>query len=203
MNKKISKDILIQLYQNKLSMMEISKKLNCSLNKISYWMHKYKIPRRKISNALYIKNNPLGNPYKIKKIKLDNYSFLLGLGLGIYWGEGNKADKYSIRVGTSDPNMILTFRHFLITICSVKNEKFHYSLMCFKDTNPNTAAEFWAKKLKIKKIQLGKITQIASMGKGTYKKISKNGVCTIYVYNIKLKKWLMAELEKINYNVEH
>ncbi|MDZ7587320.1 MAG: hypothetical protein U0946_06185, partial [Patescibacteria group bacterium] len=59
---------------------------------------------------------------------------------------------------------------------------------------------YWSKKLTIKPKQLGKITQISSMGKGTYKKTSQYGVCTIYVNNIKLKKWLMAELDKINYN---
>ena len=196
---KISKNKLKTLYLSGLSMMEISIKLKVSLHKVAYWMNKYNIPRRTINDALYQKYNPHGNPFKIKKIKFNN-SFLFGLGLGIYWGEGNKADKYSVRVGTSDFKMILLFRKFLTNICSVPKNKFHYSLMCFKDTSTNIVRNYWSKKLTIKPKQLGKITQISSMGKGTYKKTSQYGVCTIYVNNIKLKKWLMAELDKINYN---
>ncbi len=199
----ISKNLLKKHYASGLSMMEISKMLHVSPNKINYWMNKYKISRRTLNDALYKKYNPHGNPFKIKKIKSISDTLLLGLGLGLYWGEGNKADKYSVRIGTTDAQMILIFRQFLSNICGVPKEKFKYSLMVFKNASVDKASEFWTKTLKIRSTQLGKITKISPMGKGTYKKISNFGVCTIYVYNIKLKKWIMAELEKINYNNQY
>lgn len=195
-----NKSVLKNYYSSGLSMMQISKKLHVSPNKISYWMNKYNITRRRINEALYKKYNPQGNPFKIKKIMSTTDTFQFGLGLGIYWGEGNKADKYSIRVGTTDAQMILTFRRFLSNICGVSKEKFKYSLMVFKNASINNAKAFWTKTLQIKSLQLGKITRISPMGKGTYKKISNFGVCTIYVYNIKLKKWLMDQLKLIHYN---
>lgn len=196
----INKLQLKKLYFSGLSMMQISKKILVSPNKIAYWMHKYKIPRRSINDALYQIYNPHGNPFKIKKIVSKKDILLFGLGLGIYWGEGNKANLYSVRVGTTDAQMILVFRRFLTQICGVPKEKFKYSLMVFKNASTDKARKFWSKTLQIKPNQLGKITQLKPLGKGTYKKVSEFGVCTIYVCNIKLKQWLMAELKTIQYN---
>ena len=181
-------------------MMEISKKLNVSHNKIVYWMNQYNIQRRTRSEAVYKKHNPKGNPFRIKQIKNKKDFFIYGMGLGIYWGEGNKADKNSIRIGTSDPQMIIQFRYFLLYVCGVPISKFKYSLMCFKNSNISLAKKYWSKALKIKSKQLGKVTKIPPMGKGRYKKISNYGVCTIYVNNTKLKKWIMDELETLKYN---
>jgi len=195
-----SKTQLKTLYDSGLSMMQISKKLKVSHSKIAYWMKQYNIPRRSIKKAAYIKHNPSGNPFKIKKIKLKKDYFIYALGMGIYWGEGNKADKYSVRVGTSDPTMILKFKEFLIKICKVQEKKLKYSLICFKNSSVKKAKHYWSKKLGIKPTQLGKITQIKSLGKGSYHKTSTYGVCTIYVFNIKLKKWILDQLKFLKYN---
>lgn len=181
-------------------MMDIAKKLKVSGHKIAYWMDKYNIKRRSINDSLYLKYNPNGDPFKIKQPTTIQEAFIYGFGLGIYWGEGNKADKYSVRIGTSDPEMILKFRNFLQKICSVPTSKFKYSLMCFKDTPPEKAKKFWIEKLNLDSNQIGKITSLKPLGKGTYRKISLYGVCTIYVFNIKLKKWLMDQLDLIKYN---
>lgn len=197
---KVDKNRIKSLYCGGLSMMEISKKLKISHHKVAYWMNKHKIKRRSISEALYKRYNPYGNPFKIKLPRTPKDFYLFGLGIGIYWGEGNKADKYSVRVGTTDPEMILIFRKFLETICTVPKTKFKYSLMCFNDTKPEFAKNFWVSKLNIHKEQIGKVTRLKSLGKGLYKKTSQHGVCTIYVFNIKLKKWIMDQLDLIKYN---
>ena len=55
----IEKQVLVNLYnKEKLSMKEISKKLNCSIHKVSYWMNNHKISRRTISEGVYIQHNP-------------------------------------------------------------------------------------------------------------------------------------------------
>ena len=196
----INKNRLRSLYANGLSMMDIAKKHHVSLHKSTYWMLKYGIKRRSFNDALYKKYNPNGDPFKIKVPASINEAWLYGLGMGIYWGEGNKADKYSVRVGTSDPEMILIFRCFLEEICGIAKSKFKYSLMCFKDTKTESAKNFWVEKLNLNSDQIGKITSLKPLGKGSYRKISQYGVCTIYVSNIKLKKWIMDQLQLIKYN---
>jgi len=87
----IKKDFLVDEYQIKRkSVSDISKLLKCSQNTVTYWLQKYNIKKRNISDALYIKNNPRGNPFLFKTPKNSQQWFLYGLGLGLYWGEGNK-----------------------------------------------------------------------------------------------------------------
>jgi hypothetical protein len=54
----------------------------------------------------------------------------------------------------------------------------------------------WANILVVPEGKFGTIVQVPKQGKGTYKKKSQYGVCTITVSNIKLKRWLMDEIKK-------
>jgi len=178
-------------------MYEISKIYKCSVHKIAYWMRKFGIERRSRSEANYLKYNPYGNPFKIKANLNAQDLFLKGLGLGIYWGEGAKTNKYSLRVANTDPGVIRAFRRFLFEICGVRADKISYSLICFNDSDPILSKSHWSEELGILPEKFGKITIIPKQGKGNYKKKSMFGVCTINVSNIKLRDWLIGELESL------
>ena len=193
----LSRVTLIQLYEQGNSMVEIAQTLRCSPHKIVYWMDKYEIKRRSRSEALYRKRNPFGDPFLIKQNLNEKDIFLYGLGLGIYWGEGEKVSKYSIRVANTDPYILILFSDFLQKICGVKKEKMTFSLVCFNDSDPIKAKNYWAKMLGISDKKFGKIVIIPKQGKGVYKRKSQFGVCTITVSNIKLKLWIMQELNKL------
>lgn len=193
----ISKIKLRDLYSSGKSMVEISQILNFSPHKILYWMDKYSLQRRNRSDAMYIKANPLGDPFSIILEKTPNEMLLFGLGLGIYWGEGEKASKHSVRVANSDPYVLLTFFRFLQGICGVKKEKITYSIVCFNDSDKTRVLDYWSKLLSVSREKFGTIVQIERQGKGIYKKKSKYGVCTLTVSNFKLKAWIMGELEKL------
>lgn len=192
------KEKLERLYKSGLSMMEMARKLGCSPRGIGYWMNKYNIPRRSRSEANYIKYNPRGDPFKIKSKLNKNDILLKGLGLGLYWGEGDKSSNNTqVRISNTDPSLIKKFKEFLIKICGVKKKKFGYSLVIFNDGNKKEAIKFWTKHLKIKRSQLGKIIIIPSQGKGTYKKKSQFGVLTITVSNKKLKEKVLKQIQQI------
>lgn len=191
----ISKEELERAYKSGKSMWEISQGLGCSVHKVVYWMNKYDIARRTWSEASYVKLNPGGDPFLIKQELTFFDQFLLGLGLGIYFGEGEKVSRHGIRVANTNVKLIKTFRAFLEEICGVSREKIKYSIICFNDTTPSVASNYWSKELGISNDKFGKIVQIPPQGKGTYKRKSLYGVCTISVSNIKLKQWLMSQLE--------
>jgi len=196
--KKLSKNELIELYSKGFSMMEISKKIGCSHHKVAYWFTKYNIKRRTLSDAIYIKSNPGGDPFHIKE-KLSNDDLLLkGYGLGIYWGEGNKVTPHAIRVANTDISMLKSFIRFLNIICGVKNNKITYSIVCFNDSVVGEVTDFWARELNIPVEKFGKIVQVPQQGKGNYKRKSKYGVCTVSVHNIKLKKWIMDQIQEFS-----
>jgi len=192
------KEELERLYNNGLSMMEIAKGSDCSLSGVKYWMDKYAIPRRSRSEATYIKRNPDGDPFQVKNKLTRNEIFLKGLGLGLYWGEGDKSSNNTqVRISNTDPRLIKKFKEFLIKICGVKEGKFKYYLMIFNDSDKEKAVRFWEDKLNIQRNQLGKIVIIPPQGKGTYKKKNQLGLLNIAVINKNLKEKILGMIDKI------
>jgi hypothetical protein len=194
---RLSKKRLALLYAQGKSMAEIASTMKCSVHKIVYWMGKYGITRRNRSDAAYLKANPYGDPFTIKTKRTKEEEALYGLALGIYWGEGNKATPHAVRVTNTDVAIIKVFVCFLRSICQVHREKIHYSIVTFNDIDPDKASRYWARQLKISRSKFGTIVSIPQQGKGTYRKKSRYGVCTVTVGNIKLKSWIMSELEKM------
>jgi hypothetical protein len=200
MNKKLSFKRLSGLYIDKhKSAAEIANLTSYSENGVNYWLRKYNIKKRNISDAIYLKHNPEGDPFKIKTKFNRKEGELKSLGLGIYWGEGDKSpNNTSVRVGNTDPFLIKKFREFLRKIYQAKEEKFSYGLILFNDIKESKAVNFWKKHLGIKRKQLGKITIIPPQGKGTYKKKSEHGVLTVSFTNKKLKEHILENIK--NYN---
>src|SRR3989344_8859355 len=100
----LSRTNLLKLYvKNKHSTAEIAKILRCSEHKINYWLAKYKIKKRPISEAIYAKNNLYGDPFKIQKLKTRKDIELFNLGVGLFLGEGTKRSKFNVVLANSDP----------------------------------------------------------------------------------------------------
>lgn len=188
---------LRKLYINKKqSLSEIATKLNFSVHKITYWMSSYQIPRRKQSEANYIKANPDGEPFCIKKKLTRDEVKLKYLALGLYWGEGGKTVKHNVTVVNSDVYVVRQFRNYLIEICQVRENKIKYYLQTFKDNDIEKAKIYWSKHLSIDPKLIHTAKPIHSMGKGNYKKISNFGVMNISFFNMHLKEYIMKEIGK-------
>ena len=181
------------------SMQNIAIELGCSLNKVKYWMDIHGIPSRSISEAVYLKNNPKGDPFKVKKLTNKNDLFIMGLGLGLYWGEGTKSNKNSIRLGNTDPALILSFIKFMDRVYGVKKEKLKFGLQIFNDIISQDALSFWVNILGVDRNRFQKVVVTPSRGFGTYRKKVKYGVITIYYHNKKLRDILCGELKKMGF----
>lgn len=194
---RIPRAILVRWYREKgKSMPEVARILQCSPHKVKYWLEKYEIPRRRYSEALYLKNNPDGDPFQFVSPRSIEEAKLFGLGLGLYWGEGTKASKNSIRLGNTDPLLIKKFIEFLVRIFHVRKEDMRFSLQVFSDMSPDVAMDFWVKHLKIKRGQFYKTTVTRSGSIGTYRKKSQYGVLTLYYQNSHLRKLIGDLLPK-------
>ncbi len=179
-----------------LSMQSIALKLDCSVNKIVYWMNEYQIERRSISDAIYKKHNPHGDPFALKSVGTLPDAKLLGLGLGLYWGEGTKADKYSVRLGNTDPALIRMFMLFLVKLFGVRREDLRFGLQTFTDIDPQEALGYWLSELDVQASQFYKITVTISGSIGTYRRKSLYGVVTVYYHNKKLRDLLIDMLPR-------
>ncbi len=76
-------------------------------------MDRRHIQRRPRSDAAYQKKHPKGDPFKFRPVINMEDAWLQGLGIGFYWGEGNKANKWSVRLGNTDPVLVNYFITFL------------------------------------------------------------------------------------------
>jgi len=191
----LEKDKIFELYHKKgKSMQEIADTLGCSLHKVAYWMEKHEIKRRSRSDATYLKRNPDGDPFKFNSPKNLEEAKLFGLGLGLYWGEGTKANKNSVRLGNTDPELIKRFMDFLIIFFAIKKDDMYFGLQIFSDINPNAVLDFWVKRLKIKRSQINNPVITKSRSLGTYKKKSEYGVLTVMYHNKKLRDLLVSLL---------
>lgn len=175
-------------------MNDIAIQLGCSIHKVTYWMKKHNIPKRSISEAIYNKNHPHGDPFDFSVPTNPEKLLLYGIGMGLYWGEGTKSNKYSVRLGNTDPELIVTFVQFLTEICNIRKEKLRFGLQIFSDTTPETALNFWLKRLRVDSEQFYKITVTRSGSVGTYKNKSEYGVVTVYFNNKKLRDILVQQL---------
>ncbi|OHA02274.1 MAG: hypothetical protein A3H71_00970 [Candidatus Sungbacteria bacterium RIFCSPLOWO2_02_FULL_48_13b] len=198
MNTIPSKELLVTLYvRRKKSAKEISRLLNCSEHKIHYWLDRYRIFQRSISDALYIKHNPNGDPFHIKRPKTIEEGVLFGMGIGLYWGEGTKRNKNSIRLGNTDPKLIRKFIEFLRKMYGVKMSKLHFGLQIFSDMPPRQALQFWLNHLNVPASQFYKVTVTPARSIGTYRQKTRYGVLTVYCNNRKLRDIICQTIENI------
>ncbi len=160
-------------------------------------MERYKIKKRNISDAIYSLKNPNGDPFEVRVLKTRAEFLLFGLGLGLYWGEGNKRNMNSVRVTNTDPGVINIFVSFLKKIYKVKEDKIKYGLQLFDDSNPKKSLLFWQQVLNVDESKFYKVVISKVRGSGTYKNKSENGVITVYFNNSKLRNILVAEIEKL------
>ncbi|MBI4138761.1 helix-turn-helix domain-containing protein [Candidatus Uhrbacteria bacterium] len=87
----ITKKKLELLYlQQGRSQQDIANAFGCSLNRVAYWVKKHGIRTRSISDAVYLKCNPDGDPFHFIGPQTLKEAKLFGIGLGLYWGKEQK-----------------------------------------------------------------------------------------------------------------
>ncbi len=127
----LAKELLEDLYQSKfLSVQKIADSLMVSRASVNKSLIQHQITLRTKSETAYLQH---GKKFEIKKQLNQEETILYGIGLGLYWGEGNKVDEYSVQLGNTDPSIILTFVKFLRVICGVSNSDIRYGLQIFND----------------------------------------------------------------------
>lgn len=194
----LSKKHLQELYEKKrLPVSAVAHMLGCSQNKVSYWLSRHGIAKRSIRDAMYNKWNPLGDPFKARRPSTVREAVLYGLGIGLYWGEGTKANKNSIRLGNTNPALIKKFIDFLVAFYQIDRQRLRFGLQIFSDTHADDTLEYWARYLKVPKSQFyPKVIVTPHRGIGNYRQKTKHGVVTLYFNNSKLRDIICRAIDE-------
>ncbi len=141
-------------YGANLSMSDVAKALNISIDSVVYLMRKNKLERRKFTEArkIVFRNKPFS--FKVNTINSIRQKELEIAGLMLYWAEGYKSDRSSgIDFANSDPQMIKIFIDSLRLMYTLDESRFRVLLYCYSNQNTRKMIDFWSKLTAIPKKQ--------------------------------------------------
>lgn len=132
-------------------------------------------------------------------LKKTEDAILFGLGIGLYWGEGTKSSKTSVRLGNSDPRLIRKFIDFLVIIYGINRSRLRFGLQIFGDMNKERVLQFWTTYLNISRTQVyPSIVITPHRGVGNYRKKTQHGVLTLYFNNKKLRDTICRAIDDMS-----
>lgn len=122
---------------------------------------------------------------------LKNPLFLIGLG--IYWGEGDKTDNGRVAVINTDPELLRIVVGFYRQCLGVLNSSLRIGLFIYEDINEEEITVFWSDILRIPRQQFIKTQVLKSRSRLTKQK-SKYGICSLYFssteFSVKIHEWI-------------
>jgi hypothetical protein len=191
----MDKQLLCDLYwKKKLSMMQIAQQCQTTHPRVYYWFKKYGIHRRSWCESAYVKQNPKGDPFYIRRDLSTRERELLLACLMLYWGEGHKTNRYSVQIANLDFRILQLFVKFLREICGIDENKLKLYVQLFNKFDKDIAKKYWAEKLKIPEHHITVNHHIDKRSKEKHQR-SKFGIARIQVHNYKLKAWIDKQLE--------
>ena len=147
-------------YKDKLSTVEIAKKLKVSPWVVLKFMKRRNLSRRtfKESNAIKFDRKPVS--FSVRQKLSEEERKLKIVGAMLYWTEGSKPNpknrSWTVDFVNSNPRMIKLFLEFLRKICGVDERRLRILLYCYADQNIGALKKYWYKATKIPLAQFTK-----------------------------------------------
>lgn len=218
------KEKAISLRSSGKSYREINEILGIPKSTLSTWLKNLplskKVKARNINKAKLIWaenikqfNKLRSKEYKIKELGLIeqfsreipdfDHNTLFWVGLALFWAEGGKREKWSVRFANSDPLMVKMIMRFFREICLVTNEKFRFQIQLHPNITDRKAKKFWSEIAEVGKDQFYKSQVVISKTSQGKRKQNQLPYGTLHIYignsylNKKIKGWLKGLSEKI------
>lgn len=138
-------------YKDKLSTIEIAKKLRLSPWVVLAFMRRNELKRRTFKEANEINFNKKSLSFSIRKNLSARERELKIAGILIYWAEGAKPNHKACTVdfANSNPQMISLFLRFLRKICKIDESRLRVQLYCYADQDIEKIKKYWYSVTKI------------------------------------------------------
>jgi hypothetical protein len=119
------------------------------------------------------------------------YNPLFIAGLMLYWGEGDKLTKQTVKITNTDPGLIRLYVFFLTNACGIPVEKIKAQVLIYPDLNEADSVQYWAEQSGLSAAHFSKCSTIN--GRHKTRKLG-HGVCMIVVSStylkVKILEWL-------------
>jgi hypothetical protein len=127
----------------------------------------------------------------VEEFELLKYNPLFIAGIMVYWGEGDKATKHTVRLTNTDPEMMRLFLLFLTKVCGIQTEKIGAHVLIYPDLEAQMCLRYWSEKSGLPQENFTKCVTI--QGRHKTKRLGY-GVGDMYVcstyFKAKVLKWL-------------
>ena len=196
----VTKELLDDLYnRERLSMTQIAQRVGCTPGKVAYWMRRYGLARRDVSEAIYQWYNPAGDPFAVRAVETPEARELFCLAIGLYIGEGKKKTHGEVAIANTNPQVIRTFMRFLQEICGVEPSQMVAGINVYDDVDLEQVQGYWEAVTGLPRAQFHKPVVRRSRG-GTHLEKSAYGTVTVGFYSTKLQAiilcWCAEYLDK-------
>jgi len=205
----------IEMRKRGMSYSQIKDQLNVSKGTLSLWLRDMPLSERRIRELRDYseqriektretkRKKKLTRMYDVYKKAVDNFGTisrreLYIAGFFLYWGEGLKADPYTIMFTNTDPAMVRCFIAW-IQLLDIEKSKLKVYLHLYSDMNTVSAISFWSKELDISKTAFRKpyIKKITASKRKHYKGRFGFGTCNVYVSNRDVRESVAAGIARL------
>lgn len=205
----------VSLRKKGMSYGQIKEKLNVSKSTLSLWLRDMPLSEKRIRELRDHSEKRIEKTRETKRKKklarLQNVYTLAVRDIGriskrelyiagffLYWGEGLKADPYTVMFTNTDPAMIKSFIKW-IEFLGVKKDELKVYLHLYEDMNIASAISFWSEELGIAKSSFRKpyIKKTTTKKQKNYKGRFGYGTCNIYFRNRDLREKIAAGIARL------
>ncbi len=204
----------VKLRRQGKSYSQIKEKLQVSKSTLSYWLRKYPLSKEQLDKLVYRNEERIEKYRETMRLKKEKRLMkvyheakkrllplsereLLLFGLSLYWGEGLKASSSQISFSNSDPKMARFYLYWLTDIIGISKEKIKVRLHLYKDMDIEKEVKYWARNLKLPRLQFNKPYIKKTTLKSVAYKGFGHGTCEITYGSVKLKEKIMMEIKSI------
>ena len=218
MNSQLREKAIQLRVKQELSYSEIKRRLKVSKSTLSYWLQEYPLTTEKILELRrqgWQKGEASRERYRLtmrKKREMNDDlvyqeycarfsekttpDMLYISGLMLYWGEGDKRNRYRTVVANTDPHLLSFFIKWALRFLGVGERDFKVQLHLYENMAIPKEEAFWRKQLGFPRSQFYK-TQVRKVSKNTYsyKGSLRHGTCSIFLLGAEPKRKIMMAIK--------
>jgi len=194
-----------------MSYSQIKAKLGVSKSTLSEWLRAYPLTREEINNLRANSEKRIERYRQTMKRKRDERFMsycqeekerylpfskreLLIAGLFLYWGEGNKASRYTVSINNTDPKLVQFALYWLRYSLDIPMRRIRIYVHLYSDMSVRRELAYWSKLLMIPLRQFNKPYIKKSKRSDIDQKGFGHGTCGIKVEDTVMKERILAAL---------